>query len=103
MLNCEAFRMIFSIPNLPAKPVEVKPKFTEYAERSYKTRNKVMKALQDNKVICSREISDITGAGHSGIRYIVRKFKSDGLVKSWKVKADGKKPVEYYSLIKKLA
>ena len=100
MLNCEAFRMIFSIPNLPVKTVEVKPKFTEYAERSYKTRNKVMKALQDNEIICAREIGEITGAGHSGILYIVKKLMADGRVTIRKIKADGKKPVQYFTLIK---
>ena len=97
ILNCESFRQIFSIPNLPVKPVEVKPKFTEYSERQYKTRNNVIKAIQDNDEITSVEITRLTGASHSGIRYIVNKLKEEGRVTSRRIKADGKKPVHYFT------
>ncbi|PHS02440.1 MAG: hypothetical protein COA78_21200 [Blastopirellula sp.] len=104
MLNLAAFEVMRKIPNLPTKPVEVKdkevkPEGDRYMDRVYKSRNGVMKALQDNKSICASEIGALTGVSHSGIRYILSKFRERGLIKSKQVKVGIKKPITYYSLL----
>lgn len=99
MLNEAAFRMIFEVPTLTINPVEVKPDTSKYAVKSKTNKDNVIEALKGSALICFREITNITGITNSGLRYIVGNLQKQGRVTSRKIKADGKKPVHYFTWV----